>query len=153
MKRIWTYSYVLLRDKKISSLAACSNSLDVVFFLLFSGRLISVFVLQSWSNSVAAVGHQGGRGPLSCVWGVAGLTWAGRNRRWQGDCCLPPDSVCICLCRWVCVCDWGCFACSNVLSWATPKAWGPCLPGCQLWLLGFPAARAHFGWFDLTCWT
>ena len=68
---------------------------------------------------MAAVGHQGGRGPLSCVWGVAGPTWAARNRRWQGDCCLPPDSVCSC------VCVWGGFACSNVLSWATPGPGGP----------------------------
>lgn len=94
-----------------------------------------MFVLQSWSNSVAAVGHQGGRGPLSCVWGVAGLTWAGCNRRWQGDCCLPLDSVCICLCR--CVCDWGFFACSNVLSWATPRLGGPVFQCVSCGCLGF----------------
>lgn len=97
-----------------------------------------MFVLQSWSNSLAvlllaAVGHQGGQGPLNCVWGVAGPTWVGHNWKWQGDCCLPPDTFCVC----VYLCVLCCFACSNVLSCATLGPRGPVSQVVSCGCLGF----------------
>lgn len=63
-----------------------------------------LFVLQSWTlwQSVAAVRHQGGRGPLSYVWGVAAQYMSGLQLKMTGW-LLSATTLNVCVSARLCV--------------------------------------------------
>lgn len=60
-----------------------------------------------WQSLCGGSAAPGGAEAHWAVWKVSLLsTWAGCNWKWQGDCCLPPVSPCVCVSAsvYVCVC-------------------------------------------------
>lgn len=94
----------------------------------FQSRLLRTVCSAELNSLAVPPWRQCGTRGAEAHWVVSEVsllsTWAGCDWKWQGDCCLPLLSQRLCVSEIACAGERGCFACSNVLTWVTPRPWG-----------------------------